>query len=154
MSSISGLIRNADTTTPDESDKTYDVFISHASEDKDTIVRPLSNALSEAGLTVWSDEFEIKIGDSLRREIDHELAHSRFGFVSISRNFIKTGWTNYKLDGIMTKTISVDQTMLPIWHNITKDESIIYSSTLADIIVRNTAIDGVESISAEIADIF
>lgn len=43
----------------------YDVFISHASEDKDAVVRPLANALRNSGLRVWYDEFELRIGDSL-----------------------------------------------------------------------------------------
>ncbi len=42
--------------------KEYDVFISHAAEDKDEIVRPLANALRMSGLTVWYDEFELVIG--------------------------------------------------------------------------------------------
>ena len=46
----------------------YDVFISHASEDKDAIVRPMANALAAEGLVVWYDEFELRIGDSLRRD--------------------------------------------------------------------------------------
>lgn len=89
-----------------EANKDYDVFISHASEDKEAVVRPLANALKEKGLNVWYDEFELKIGDSLRRKIDQGLAKSRFGIVVISRSFIKKGWTNYELDGLMTKAIS------------------------------------------------
>lgn len=57
-----------------EANKDYDVFISHASEDKEAVVRPLANALKEKGLNVWYDEFELKIGDSLRRKIDQGLA--------------------------------------------------------------------------------
>lgn len=71
------------------SNKEYDVFISHASEDKDCVVRPLAHALRIKGLNVWYDEFELKIGDSLRRKIDQGLSRSRFGIVVISRSFIK-----------------------------------------------------------------
>ena len=71
------------------------MFISHASEDKDEVVRPLAMALKEKGLSVWYDEFELKIGDSLRRKIDLGLAKSNFGIVVISRDFINKGWTNY-----------------------------------------------------------
>ena len=48
----------------------YDLFISHASEDKDDFVRPLANALKSLGVKVWYDEFTLKIGDSLRGSID------------------------------------------------------------------------------------
>lgn len=132
---------------------TYDVFISHASEDKDDVVRPLATALKNKGIKVWYDEFELKIGDSLRRKIDKGLANSRFGIVIISRNFIKKGWTNYELDGILTKSISGEQIILPIWHNITKNEVISYSPSLADKLARNTAIDTIEDIANEISTV-
>lgn len=151
LSSVPTLIKDISSITPDESGRTYDVFISHASEDKDAVARPLANALTKAGLSVWYDEFEMRIGDSLRRKIDHGLAHSRFGIVIISRDFIKKGWTNYELDGIVTRTVSGEQVMLPIWHNITRDEVVAFSPTLADKIARNTAVDSIEDIATEIA---
>lgn len=132
--------------------KEYDVFISHASEDKDAVVRPLANALRNNGITVWYDEFELKIGDSLRRKIDQGLSKSRFGIVVISRSFIKKGWTNYELDGLMTKAISGQQILLPIWHDITKQEVIDYSPSLADKVARNTSQETVEEIATEIAE--
>jgi hypothetical protein len=52
--------------------KTYDVFISHASEDKDAIVRDLAHGLQQRGLEVWYDEFALRIGDSLRRKIESD----------------------------------------------------------------------------------
>lgn len=73
------------------------LFISHASEDKSDVVRPLANALKEAGLTVWYDEFELRIGDSLRRKIDKGLASSRFGVVVLSKAFFGRGWPEYEL---------------------------------------------------------
>lgn len=135
-----------------DSNKEYDVFISHASEDKEDVVRPLANALKEKGVSVWYDEFELKIGDSLRRKIDQGLSKSRFGVVVISRSFIKKGWTNYELDGMMTKTISGQQTLLPIWHDITKQEVIDYSPSLADKVARNTSQETVKEIAEEIAE--
>ncbi len=135
-----------------ESDKEYDVFISHASEDKEDVVRPLAKSLKEKGISVWYDEFELKIGDSLRRKIDQGLSKSRFGIVVISRAFIKKGWTNYELDGLMTKAISGEQILLPIWHDITKQEVIDYSPSLADKVARNTSQETVEEIAEEIAE--
>ena len=131
----------------------YDVFISHASEDKDEIVRPLANLLQASGLKVWYDEFEMKIGDSLRRKIDKGLANSKFGIVVLSKTFISKGWTNYELDGIITKAVSGEQIILPIWHNITKQEVINFSPSLADKLARNTAINTVEEIADEITEL-
>lgn len=136
-----------------DTSKEYDVFISHASEDKDMVVRPLAIALKNKDVNVWYDEFELKIGDSLRRKIDQGLSKSKFGIVVISRSFIKKGWTNYELDGLMTKAISGEQIILPIWHDITKQEVIDYSPSLADKVARNTSQETVEEIAEEIAEL-
>ena len=154
LNTVPSLIHNrgfgidADVDTTPE----YDVFISHASEDKDE-VRPLATALRNKGIKVWYDEFEMKIGDSLRRKIDKGLANSKFGIVVISKSFIKKGWTNYELDGIITKAVSGEQIILPIWHNITKKEVIEFSPSLADKLARNTAINTVDEIADEIAEL-
>ncbi len=155
LSSIPSLLLGRDEPPEEEIDnrREYDVFISHASEDKDAVVRPLAIALQNAGLSVWYDEFELKIGDSLRRKIDVGLAKSNFGIVVISRDFIKKGWTNYELDGLITRSVSGEQILLPIWHNITKQEVVDYSPSLADKVARNTAINTIDEIADEIASL-
>lgn len=137
----------------DDDLREHDVFISHASEDKDEIVRPLAMALKNAGLSVWYDEFELKIGDSLRQKIDKGLAKSKFGIVVLSKSFIRKGWTNYELDGIITKVVSGEQVLLPIWHNITKQEVVDFSPSIADKLARNTANFTVDEIAIEIAEL-
>lgn len=152
LSSVPGLVRDPPPTVAD-SDAAYDVFISHASEDKDTIVRSLANALVAKGLRVWYDEFTLRIGDSLRQKIDRGLARSRVGLVVLSPAFVSKGWTNYELDGIVSRTISGEQILLPIWHGITKQEVIDFSAPLADKVARSTATHTVDDIAQEIADL-
>lgn len=135
----------------DEPGKEYDVFISHASEDKDEVVRPLAEALRNEGLSVWYDDFELRIGDSLRRKIDRGVATSKFGVIVLSEIFFKKGWTNYELDGLVTRQNTGDQILLPIWHNVTKKQVIEYSPSLADRLARSTATHTVEEIASEIA---
>lgn len=133
--------------------KDYDVFISHASEDKDAIVRDLAHALTDEGLSVWYDEFELRIGSSLRRSIDHGLANSRFGVVVLSTAFFGRGWPNYELDGLVTREVTSggQQLILPVWHNVTKDEVIRYSPSLADKLALRTSDSTVAEIASEIA---
>jgi len=155
LSSVPSLVQPE---RPPESDdasviREYDVFISHASEDKDAVVRPLANALRDGGLRVWFDEFELQIGDSLRRKIDRGLSMSRFGVVVLSRAFFGKGWTNYELDGIVTRAVSGEQVLLPIWHEITKKEVIDYSPSLADKLARSTGAHTVEEIADEIIEV-
>jgi hypothetical protein len=156
LSTIPSLVQRKESTSNfdgETAEKKYDVFISHASEDKDEVVRPLAHALRDRGLTVWFDEFEMKIGDSLRRKIDKGLANSRFGIVVLSKIFFKKGWANYELDGIITKAVTGEQVVLPIWHNITKQEVIDFSPSLADKLARNTSSYTVEEIAEEIAEV-
>ena len=136
---------------PDES--VFDVFICHTTEDKADIARPLATALDDAGLRVWFDEFELRIGDSLRRKIDKGLAASRFGVVVLSRAFFGRGWPEYELDGLVTQAVSGLQVLLPVWHNVTKHEVMEYSPSLADRVARRTATHTVEEIAAEIGDV-
>lgn len=153
LSSVPSLVRRDPPPGPAQDDsapREYDVFISHASQDKDSVVRPLSHALREGGLSVWYDEFELRIGDSLRRKIDTGLARSRFGVVVLSRSFFGKGWTNYELDGLVTRAVSGEQILLPIWHEITKQELIEYSPSLADKVARSTTTHTVEEIADEI----
>lgn len=131
----------------------WDVFVSHASEDKAAVARPLAEHLRERGLTVWLDDFELRIGDSLRRKIDAGLAGSRFGVVILSRSFFAKGWPQYELDGLVTRQVSGEQSLLPIWHDITKDEVKARSPSLADKIARSTAQYTIEEIAHEIADV-
>lgn len=155
LSSVPSLLLGRDDSPnfDTETERKFDVFISHASEDKDTVVRPLATAMKDKGLSVWYDEFELKIGDNLRRKIDMGLSKSNFGVVVISHSFIKKGWTNYELDGLITREVSGEQVLLPIWHNITKQEVADYSPSLANKLARNTDIDMIDEIADEIADV-
>ena len=152
LSSVPSLVREQPPALAD-GDEAYDVFISHASEDKDSIVRALAAALISRGLKVWYDEFTLRIGDSLRQKIDKGLARSRVGLVVLSPAFVAKGWTNYELDGIVTRTVSGEQILLPIWHDITKQAVIDFSPSLADKVARSTATHTVDDIATEIAEL-
>jgi len=89
----------------------------------------------------------------LRQKIDRGLSNSRVGLVVLSPNFISKGWPNYELDGIVTRTVSGEQILLPIWHNITKQQVVDFSPSLADKVARSTATHTVDEIAAEIADL-
>lgn len=110
----------------------WDVFISHASEDKDAFVRPFARALREAGLRVWYDEFTLSLGDSLRRSIDRGLARSRFGIVVLSPSFFAKDWPQRELDGLVGLEVEGRKVILPLWHNIDLAGVRGYSPTLAD----------------------
>ncbi len=140
--------------TPAPEEKPYDVFVCHAFDDKEEIVRPLALALREQNLAVWYDEFELKIGDVLRRKIDEGLIRSRFGVVVLSPAFFAKGWRQYELDGLVTMEVSSDrQLILPIWHNVGQAEVMGHSPSLASKLARSTTDLTIEQIAAEIAEV-
>lgn len=110
----------------------YDVFISHASEDKENFVRTLAQHLIDKDIKVWYDEFTLKIGDSLRRSIDKGLSESRYGLVILSKAFFKKEWTQKELDGLVSREDGKEKVILPIWYNVEKEEVQRHSPLLAD----------------------
>ena len=117
----------------------YDVFISYASEDKTDIALPLAVHLRHLGLKVWLDEFELTLGDSLRRNIDRGLSQSRCGVVILSPAFFSKEWPNKELDGIVVREDGRDKDILPIWHNFSADDILKFSPTLADKLAVSTS---------------
>ena len=128
----------------------YDVFLSHSSEDKDDFVRPLVLELKKLGVKVWFDEFELKLGDSLRKSIDKGLINSRFGIVVLSTSFFSRNWTQYELDGFVNREMNGFKVILPIWHNVTKSDVQNFSLSLADKVAINSTCKSVTKIAEEI----
>lgn len=130
-----------------------DVFISHAGEDKEPFVRQLVQALLDEGVTVWFDEYELRLGDSLSGGIDRGISHSHHGIVVISHAFFAKNWTQYELNGLIARqTTSGERVIIPIWYNITKDEIIRYSPSLADIIGLDSSRESIRSMATKIAE--
>lgn len=79
-------------TPPDDANEhttsaAWDAFISYASEDRDAVAKPLAELLTRFGLRVWYDQYELRVGDSLRERIDDGLARARHGIVVLSKCF-------------------------------------------------------------------
>lgn len=126
----------------------YDAFIAHATEDKEEFVRPLAGILQNMGHAIWYDEFQLTVGDSLRRSIDKGLVSSRFGIVVLSPSFFEKQWPQYELDGLVAKESAGGKVILPVWHKVSKNEVIEYSPTLADKVALETALYTIEELGA------
>jgi hypothetical protein len=112
--------------TTDADDAGYDVFISHATEDK-PYVEPLVDALESAGISVWLDKTAVEWGDDLKPGIDRGLTSCRYGIVVFSRAFLaKKKWTEYELNALFALERPGRKIILPIWHGISRDDLIIY----------------------------
>lgn len=126
----------------------WDLFISHATEDKDEIARPLAKKLMELGFEVWYDEFSLTLGDSLRESIDKGLSESRFGIVIFSKNFFSKDWPKKELNGLFAREEGAG-IILPIWHKIDESDIIKYSPILADRVAVNSS-KGLNNVIEEI----
>lgn len=134
-----------------ESDEEYDVFISHAWEDKNGFVDEFVAELEKLDIKVWYDKQRIKWGDSMRARIDNGLKKSKFGIAVISPDYIADGkyWTKAELDGLFQLESVNGKTLLPIWHNITKQQVINYSPIIANKKAMTTASMTAEEIAKE-----
>lgn len=131
----------------------HDCFISHASEDKDAVARPLAHALRDRGYDVWYDEFALEVGDSLPGKIDEGLAGSRFGIVILSERFFEKRWSKAELDALVARQmIGNERIILPVWHKIDDDYLESVSPMLASIVgVPSSPLDAaVEKIARRI----
>lgn len=76
----------------------WDFFISHASEDKEAVARPLAAALAARAQRVWYDELSIK-----EKVIARGTEASVFGIVVASPRFFGRRWTEAEIEALEHK---------------------------------------------------
>ena len=144
---------NISSAVDEQEDVQYDVFVSHAWEDKESFVEEFVQKLQKLNLRVWYDKKQIKWGDSMRAKIDEGLRKSKFGVAVLSPDYIKEGkyWTKAELDGLFQLESVNGKMLLPVWHNLTKKEVMAYSPIIAGKLAMNTASMTPAEIAAELA---
>jgi hypothetical protein len=129
----------------------FDVFISHASEDKSVFVTPLANALKGYGLKVWFDKFTLKVGDSLHDSIEKGLARSRYGVVVVSRKFLAKNWPRAELRGLFEREMEGHKVILPVWHKISSAQVKKHLPMLADKLALRSS-DGTDAVARSLVE--
>ena len=110
--------------------KRWDIFLSHASEDK-RYVRAMAKALESFGLSVFLDENELVIGRSLRGQIDQAILDSRFGLLILSPSFLAKRWPREEFEAIFTLEGSGNTDLLPVWLDVNHVQVEAFSPILA-----------------------
>ena len=81
------------------------VFLSHSSKDKPA-VRKLAEQLKAHVFTVWLDEFEIDVGDSIPDTVAKGLQESEFVAVWLTQNAVTSGWVTKEWQTKIAQEIS------------------------------------------------
>ena len=92
----------------------YDVFICHASEDKDCVARPIYEACESTGIKAFLDEKYIKWGDSITEKINHALGKSKFVLAILSRNSVNKVWPAKEINAALARELKGKQKILPL----------------------------------------
>lgn len=126
--------RRTSVSNNDDQEPSYDVFLSHASEDKEPFVAALASTLTWFGVNVWYDAEQIALGDSLSESIDRGLRHARFGIVVLSAAFFQKRWTKRELSGLVAREMADgSRRILPLWLGVSHQEILDFSPPLADV---------------------
>jgi len=126
-------------------------FISHDTQDKDEIARPLAIRLTSMMCPVWYDEYSLKLGSSLRESIEIGLKECKKCILVLTPNFLSnTGWTKTEFNSIFTREIlERANVVIPIWHDVSAHEIYEYSPVLADRVAIPWA-KGIDEVSRQI----
>lgn len=111
-------------------------FISHDTEDKDGIARPIATGLAKMGFSVWFDEFSLKPGDRLRESIEKGMKDCRKCILVLTPNFLaNSGWTAAEFNMIFTREIIEEKSLVvPVWAGVDKKEVYEYSPGLVNVL--------------------
>jgi hypothetical protein len=117
----------------------WNVFISHASEDKELVAKPIAEGLARAGLRVWLDVDRLVLGDSLHRGVEQGLQGARFGVVILSPAFFRKAWPQRELAAILALESRARTRVLPVLHELDIDALIEKAPLVADRVSVSTA---------------
>lgn len=112
----------------------YDVFISHANADKETLIEELYNSLNKLGVKIFYDKETLEWGDKFKDKILEGTKKSEFAIIVISTNFFGREWTERELSEFLNRQNQNGQKLiLPILHNITIEQLKEKYPSIADI---------------------
>lgn len=141
----------------------FDLFVSHAGEDKASVVQPLEEALKAAGIKVYYDKDELQAGLSLRKQLERAMIVSKQALMIVSPAYLGIDeyenkniyWTEGELEGffVLEETRRQGDLILPVWHNIYKAKIADFSPILASKFAFNTHKDGNLDIDNLVKDI-
>ena len=92
----------------------FEIFISHASEDKADIARPIFEACGRAGLKAFLDEEHIGWGESFTRKINTALGASRTILAVVTANSVAKDWPVAEINTALALEIAGNKRVLVV----------------------------------------
>lgn len=92
----------------------FDVFISHASEDKEEIARPIFEASRKLGLKVFLDEAHIGWGQSFTQKINTALGSARTVLAIVSNSSVVKEWPVIEVNTALSLEVSGQKKVMPL----------------------------------------
>ena len=87
-----------------------DLFLSHASEDKEHLVRPVADELRRRGLSVWLDEGQILPGVDFVDAIQSGMKDAHAVVVFLSASFLRKRWPLKELNNF----VAMGKPLIPV----------------------------------------
>jgi TIR domain len=128
-------------------------FISHDSNDKNDIARPIAEGLTKMGLSVWFDEFSLKPGDRLRESIEKGMKDCKRCILILTPNFLaNSGWTSAEFNMIFTREIIEEKPLIvPVWAGVGKQDVYQYSPGLVNVLGAIWSVEDQDKVIRSIA---
>ena len=92
----------------------FDVFISHASEDKETIARPIYEACARRGIKAFLDEAHIGWGESFTAKINTALGAARTVLCIISPVSVTKEWPLAEVNAALSMDVIGQKKVVPL----------------------------------------
>jgi hypothetical protein len=91
-----------------------DFFISYSGRDAEFVAK-LTSDLNSAGVKVWWDKTEMKVGDSLHQKIQDGISNAAWLGVVLSPNSVSSAWVEKELSSALARELESRQVfVLPI----------------------------------------
>lgn len=92
----------------------FDVFISHASEDKETIARPIYEACARLGVKAFLDEAHIGWGEDFTKKINTALGAARTVLCVISQTAVTKEWPLAEINTALSMDVIGQKKVVPL----------------------------------------
>jgi CheY-like chemotaxis protein len=80
-------------------------FISYSSADRE-FARRLALDLKSNNVTVWLDEWEIRVGDEIRQKIEHGIIEYDYFVIVLSRRSVASTWVEKELNAAFMREVN------------------------------------------------